>query len=159
MEAVLQASPLIRTVNTDWGPKVPTLHFTLNQDRLQAVGLTSDAMAEQLQFLLSDVPITSKREDIRSVQIMGRAAGNIRLDPARIAGFTLVVSSGQRIPFSQIGDVGLRMEDPILRRRDSIPTLTVRGDIAEHLQSPDVSKQMLDALQPIIDSLPAGYRI
>ncbi|WP_370425554.1 efflux RND transporter permease subunit (plasmid) [Pantoea vagans] len=159
VEAVLQASPLMRTVNTDWGPKVPTLHFTLNQDRLQAVGLTSNAVAEQLQFLLSGVPITSVREDIRSVQVMGRAAGNIRLDPARIVGFTLVGSSGQRIPLSQIGDVDVRMEDPILRRRDRTPTLTVRGDIAEHLQPPDVSKQMLNALQPIIDSLPAGYRI
>jgi multidrug efflux pump subunit AcrB len=159
VEAVLQASPLMRTVNTDWGPRVPTLHFTLNQDRLQAVGLTSNAVAEQLQFLLSGVPITSVREDIRSVQVMGRAAGNIRLDPARIAGFTLVGSSGQRIPLSQIGDVDVRMEDPILRRRDRTPTLTVRGDIAEHLQPPDVSKQMLNALQPIIDSLPAGYRI
>lgn len=159
VEAVLQASPLMRTVNTDWGPKVPTLHFTLNQDRLQAVGLTSNAVAEQLEFLLSGVPITSVREDIRSVQVMGRAAGNIRLDPARIAGFTLVGSSGQRIPLSQIGDVDVRMEDPILRRRDRTPTLTVRGDIAEHLQPPDVSKQMLNALQPIIDSLPAGYRI
>jgi len=51
------------------------------------------------------------------------------------------------------------MEDPILRRRDRTPTLTVRCDISEHLQPPDVSKQMLNALQPIIDSLPAGYRI
>lgn len=88
------------------------------------MGLTSNAVAEQLQFLLSGVPITSVREDIRSVQVMGRAAGNIRLEPARIAGFTLVGSSGQRIPLSQIGDVAARMEDPILRRRDRTPTLT-----------------------------------
>jgi len=159
VEAVMQASPMMRTVNTDWGPRVPTLHFTLNQDRLQAVGLTSNAVAQQLQFLLSGVPITSVREDIRSVQVMGRAAGDIRLDPAKIAGFTLVGSSGQRIPLSQIGEVSVRMEDPILRRRDRTPTITVRGDIAEHLQPPDVSTAMLKQLQPVIDNLPAGYRI
>lgn len=159
VEAVMQASPMMRTVNTDWGPRVPTLHFTLNQDRLQAVGLTSNAVAQQLQFLLSGVPITSVREDIRSVQVMGRAAGDIRLDPAKIAGFTLVGSAGQRVPLSQIGEVGVRMEDPILRRRDRTPTITVRGDIAEHLQPPDVSSAMLKELQPVIDKLPAGYRI
>lgn len=159
VEAVMQASPMMRTVNTDWGPRVPTLHFTLNQDRLQAVGLTSNAVAQQLQFLLSGVPITSVREDIRSVQVMGRAAGDIRLDPAKIAGFTLVGSAGQRVPLSQIGEVGVRMEDPILRRRDRTPTITVRGDIAEHLQPPDVSTAMLKELQPVIDKLPAGYRI
>ncbi|NMP27919.1 efflux RND transporter permease subunit [Rahnella sp. SAP-1] len=156
---VMQASPMMRTVNTDWGPRVPTLHFTLDQDRLLAVGLTSNAVAQQLQFLLSGVPITSVREDIRSVQVMGRAAGDIRLDPAKIAGFTLVGAAGQRIPLSQIGDVEVRMEDPVLRRRDRTPTITVRGDIAENLQPPDVSTAMIKALQPIIDTLPGGYRI
>ncbi|MBI0549365.1 efflux RND transporter permease subunit [Pectobacterium parmentieri] len=159
VEKVMLGSPMMRTVNTDWGPQVPALHFSLNQDRLQAVGLTSNAVAQQLQFLLSGVPITSVREDIRSVQVMARAAGNIRLDPEKIAGFTLVGSAGQRIPLSQIGDVVVQMEDPILRRRDRTPTITVRGDIAENLQPPDVSTAILKQLQPVIDTLPAGYRI
>ncbi|MCU6663401.1 efflux RND transporter permease subunit [Silvania hatchlandensis] len=159
VEKVMQASPMMRTVNTDWGPRVPALHFTLNQERLQAVGLTSNAVAQQLQFLLSGVPITAVREDIRSVQVMGRAAGDIRLDPAKIAGFTLGGASGQRIPLSQIGEVGVQMEDPVLRRRDRTPTITVRGDIAENLQPPDVSTAVMKELQPVIDTLPAGYRI
>lgn len=159
VETLMQSSPMMRTVNTDWGQRVPTLHFSLDQNRLQAVGLTSNSVAQQLQFLISGIPITSVREDIRAVQVVGRAAGNIRLDPAKIAGFTLVGSAGQRIPLSQVGEVDVRMEDPILRRRDRIPTMTVRGDIAEGLQPPDVSAVMLKALQPVIDQLPAGYRI
>ncbi|GFM75447.1 multidrug transporter [Pseudomonas cichorii] len=159
IQKVLQASPMMRTVNTDWGPLVPVLHFSLDQDRLQAVGLTSNAVAQQLQFLLTGVPVTAVREDIRSVQVVGRAAGDIRLDPAKIAGFTLVGSAGQRIPLSQVGDVDVRMEDPILRRRDRTPTITVRGDIAEGLQPPDVSSVVLKQLQPVIDALPDGYRI
>ncbi|MBN3216283.1 efflux RND transporter permease subunit [Pectobacterium polaris] len=159
VKAVMQASPMMRTVNTDWGPRVPTLHFTLDQDRLQSVGLTSSTVAQQLQFLLSGVPITSVREDIRSVQVVGRAAGDIRRDPAKIEGFTLVGAAGQRIPLSQIGEVEVRMEDPVLRRRDRTPTITVRGDIAETLQPPDVSAAIVKSLQPIIDTLPAGYRI
>ena len=159
VKGVLQASPMMRTVNTDWGSRVPTLHFTLDQNRLQATGLTSNAVAQQLQFLLSGVPITSVREDIRSVQVTGRAAGDIRLDPAKIEGFTLVGNAGQRVPLSQIGEIEIRMEDPLLRRRDRTPTITVRGDIAENLQPPDVSTAIMKQLQPIVDSLPPGYRI
>lgn len=44
VKAVLQASPMMRTVNTDWGSRVPVLHFTLDQNRLQATGLTSSAV-------------------------------------------------------------------------------------------------------------------
>jgi multidrug efflux pump subunit AcrB len=156
---VMQASPLMRTTNSDWGERVPTLRFALDQDRLQSIGLTSSDAAQQMQFLLSGVPITEVREDIRSVQITARSAGNARLDPGRIADFTLVGAAGQRIPLSQIGAVEIRMEDPILRRRDRTPTITVRGDIAEGLQPPDVSTAVWKELQPIIAKLPAGYRI
>ncbi|WP_213705895.1 efflux RND transporter permease subunit [Enterobacter asburiae] len=159
VKAVLQASPMMRTVNTDWGSRVPVLHFILDQNRLQATGLTSSAVAEQLQFLLSGVPVTSVREDIRSVEVIGRAAGDIRLDPAKIEGFTLVGNAGQRVPLSQIGKIEIGMEDLILRRRDRTPTITVRGDIANHLQPPDVSVAIMKQLNPIVDALPAGYRI
>src|SRR6185312_15461812 len=99
------------------------------------------------------------REDIRSVQVVARSAGETRLDPARIADFTLVGSAGQRVPLSQVGTVELRMEDPVIRRRDRVPTIIVRGDVAEGLQPPDVSAAVLAELRPVIDRLPAGYRI
>jgi multidrug efflux pump subunit AcrB len=156
---VMDASPMMRTVNADLDARVPSLHFTLKQDRLEAVGLTSNSVAQQLQFLLSGVPVTEVREDIRSVQVVGRAAENMRLDPEKISGFTLIGSAGQRVPLSQIGLVDIRMEEPTLRRRDRTPTITVRGDIAEDLQPPEVSTAIMKQLQPIIAKLPAGYRI
>jgi multidrug efflux pump subunit AcrB len=159
VRAVMQTSPLMRTVNTDWGERVPTLHFSLDQDRLQGIGLTSSDVAQQLQFLVSGVPITDVREDIRSVQVVARSSGNTRLDPSTVSDFTLVGRAGERIPLSQIGTVEVRMEEPILRRRDRTPTITVRGDIAESLQPPDVSTAVWKELQPIVASLPAGYRI
>jgi multidrug efflux pump subunit AcrB len=155
----MDASPMMRTVNTEWGMRAPTLHFTLQQDRLQAVGLASSAVAQQLQFLLTGVPVTAVREDIRTVQVVARSAGDTRLDPARIADFTLAGANGQRIPLSQVGEVEVRMEEPILRRRDRMPTITVRGDIADGLQPPDVSTAITRQLQPLVEKLPVGYRI
>jgi multidrug efflux pump subunit AcrB len=159
VEQVMATSPMMRTVNSDWGTRTPRLHFTLQQDRLQAVGLTSTAVAQQLQFLLTGVPITAVREDIRTVQVVARSAGDIRLDPARIGDFTLAGANGQRIPLSQVGEVEVRMEEPVIRRRDRMPTITLRGDIADDLQPPDVSTAITAQLQPIMDKLPSGYRI
>lgn len=159
VQQVMNASPMMRTVNTDWGTRVPALHFTLQQDRLQAVGLTSSSVAQQLQFLLTGIPITSVREDIRTVQVVARSAGDIRLDPAKIGDFTLTGANGQRIPLSQIGKIEVRMEEPVIRRRDRVPTITVRGDIAEGLQPPDVSTAITKQLQSVIKNLPKGYRI
>ncbi|KKC45757.1 efflux RND transporter permease subunit, partial [Acinetobacter sp. V2] len=159
VQQIMNASPMMRTVNTDWGTRVPALHFTLEQDRLQAVGLTSSSVAQQLQFLLTGIPITSVREDIRTVQVVARSAGDIRLDPAKIGDFTLTGANGQRIPLAQIGKIEVRMEEPVIRRRDRVPTMTVRGDIADGLQPPDVSTAITKQLQPIIKDLPKGYQI
>ncbi len=159
VQQVMDASPMLRTVNNDWATRTPTLHFSLQQDRLQAVGLSSSAVAQQLQFLLSGVPLTSVREDIRTVQVVARSAGSNHLDPAKLADFTLTGAEGQHIPLSQVGQVDVRAEEPIIRRRDRMPTMTVRGDIADGLQPPDVSAAITAQLQPIMDKLPAGYRI
>lgn len=126
---------------------------------MQAIGLSSSQVAQQLQFLLTGLPVTAVREDIRTVQVVARSAGDTRLDPAKIMDFTLTGVDGQRVPLSQIGTVDVRMEEPVMRRRDRTPTITVRGDIADGLQPPDVSTAITRQLQPIIDTLPSGYRI
>jgi multidrug efflux pump subunit AcrB len=159
VERVIHASPMMRTVNSDWGVRVPTMHLTLEQARLQSIGLSSAAVAQQLQFLLTGVPVTTVREDIRTVQLVARSSGATRLDPAKVSDFTLVAADGKRVPLSQVGEFDVRMEEPIMRRRDRVPTITVRGDIAEGLQPPDVSKAVSKELEPIVQRLPSGYHI
>lgn len=159
VKAVMVAGPQLRTVNTDWGERVPTVHFVLDQDRLRLLGLTSNEAAQQLQFLLNGITLTQVREDIRTVDVVARSSGTTRLDPSKVGDFTLMSRDGHAIPLSQIGHTDIRMEDPILRRRDRLTTVTVRGDIDESLQPPDVSNAIWKQLQPIVSSLPAGYHI
>ncbi|TCP96139.1 MULTISPECIES: efflux RND transporter permease subunit [unclassified Sphingomonas] len=159
VQGVMQRDPTMRTVNADWGDRAPALHFVLEQDRLRALSLTSSDVAEQLQFLLTGTTVSQAREDIRTVDVVARSSGSDRLDPARIGDYMLTGANGQRVPVGQIGKLEVRMEDPILQRRDRLTTITVRGDIADGLQPPDVSTAMLEKLQPIIRTLPSGYQI
>jgi multidrug efflux pump subunit AcrB len=159
VRGVMLANPSMRQVNNDWGERVPTVHFVLDQDRLRAIGLSSHDVSEQLQFLLTGAPVTQVREDIRSVEVVARSAGPDRLDPAKLHSFTLAGAQGQRVPIDQIGKAEIRMENSIQRRRDRYVTMTVRGDIAEGLQPPDVSGALVKQLEPIVKSLPAGYKI
>lgn len=156
---VMRQNPDMRQVNTDWSEKQPTVHFVLDQDRLQVLGLSSVEASRQLQFLLIGTSVTQVREDIRTVEVMARTLDEDRLDPARIENMTLTSATGQLIPIRQIGHVEIRAEDPVLKRRNRIPTITVRGDINEATQPPQVSMNVYKALQPIIDALPPGYRI
>ncbi|WCM25847.1 efflux RND transporter permease subunit [Sphingomonas sp. QA11] len=159
LQTIMQANKGMRQVNTDWGERVPTVHFVLDQDRLRSIGLSSQDAAAQIQFLLSGAPVTKIREDIRQVDVIARSAGPDRLDPAKLQAFTLQGANGQRVPLDQIGRLEIRNENPIMHRRDRLTTITVQGDIDESLQPPDVAAQIIGDMQPLVKSLPDGYRI
>ncbi len=157
--AIMRTVPDVRQANRDWGNRTPVLRFVPDQDRLNLIGLSPAEAAQQLQLLLSGIPVTQVREDIRNVAVVARTAGGERLDPTRLADFSLISRDGRAIPLDQIGRAEISLEEPVLKRRDRIPVITIRADINEATQPPEVSKQVLAALQPLIAALPAGYRI
>jgi multidrug efflux pump subunit AcrB len=159
VQEVMRANPHTRQVNQDWGERSSTIHFVLDQDRLRSMGLTSNDAAEQLQFLLTGAPITQVREDIRVAALVARTSGPERLDPEKLGDLTVTSHDGRLIPLTQIGRIEIRPEDPILRRRDRTPTITVQCDIDESLQPPQVSTEVEKSLAPLIAKLPRGYRI
>ncbi|WP_029918613.1 efflux RND transporter permease subunit, partial [Nevskia soli] len=159
VQETMRSNPHMRQVNQDWGDRAPAVHFALDQNRLRLIGLSSNDVAEQLQFLLTGAPVTQVREDIRTVDVVARSAGPERLDPAKLGQLTLTSKDGRLIPVSQLGHIEVEPEDPILRRRDRTPTIVVRGDIDESLQPPQVSLEVQKALEPLIARLPDGYRI
>ncbi|HEV8292062.1 MAG TPA: efflux RND transporter permease subunit, partial [Tepidisphaeraceae bacterium] len=159
VEEIMRNDPNLRTVNVDWGERVPQLRFVLDQERLQLIGLSPAEAAQQLQFLLNGQTITQVREDIRAVNVVVRSAGLERLDPAKLENFTVMTRDGKPIPLSQIGRIEIQSEDPLIKRRDRVPTITVRGDNVETTQPPDVSAAIWAKLAPLRRSLPENYRI
>ena len=157
--AIMRSVPDVRQPNRDWGNRTPVLRFIPDQDRLNLIGLSPAEAAQQMQLLLSGVPITQVRENIRNVPVIARSAGENRLDPSRLSDFSLMSRSGRPVPLDQIGHSEIRFEEPIMKRRDRTPVITIRSDINEATQPPEVSQQVFKALQPLIASLPAGYRI
>ena len=156
---LMRGVPDVLQANRDWGNRTPVVRFIPDQDRLNLIGLSPAEVGRQLQFLLTGIAVTQVREDIRNVPVVARSAGGERLDPTRLADFSLMSRDGRQIPLDQVGHSEIRLEEPILKRRDRTPTITVRSDINEATQPPEVSKQVIKALQPLIASLPAGYRI
>src|SRR5207249_7211881 len=60
---------------------------------------------------------------------------------------------------SKVAQPNYEYEGPILWRRNRDIVLTVRGDIVDNVQAPDVTNEILPKLQSIKDALPYGYRI
>ncbi|NTF34456.1 efflux RND transporter permease subunit [Rhizobium skierniewicense] len=157
--SIMRNVPDVRQTNRDWGNRTPVIRFIPDQERLNLIGLSPAEAAQQLQLLLTGVPVTQVRENIRNVPVVARSGGGIRLDPSKLGDFSLISRDGTAIPLDQIGHSEVRFEEPIMKRRDRTPVITVRSDIDEATQPPEVSQLVMRALQPLIASLPVGYRI
>src|SRR5262249_56377315 len=77
----------------------------------------------------------------------------------RLPTLTIATRNGVAVPLSQFARLNYEYEEPILWRRNRDTVLTVRGDIVDNVQAPDVTNEVLPKLKPIKDALPYGYRI
>ncbi|MGX9389863.1 efflux RND transporter permease subunit [Nitrobacteraceae bacterium UC4446_H13] len=143
----------------DWNEQTPVLKLVVNQDRARALGLTPQDVSQALAMLISGVPVTTIRDGIEKVEVVARAVPAERLDLARVGELTITSRGGVAVPLSQIAKVEYAHEEPILWRRNRDMAITVRGDIVDGVQAPDVSNAIWAKLKPIRDSLEPGYRM
>ncbi len=159
VRAVMVANPDTVEPQFDWNEQAKTLNVRLNQNRIRALGLNTADVSNTLQTLLSGVKVSEYREGTELIDIMVRAPEDERADPSRLADLTILLPSGAAVPLSQVADVSYGYEEPILWRRNRDMVLTVRADVVAGVQAPTVTAALLPALQPVIDALPASYRI
>jgi multidrug efflux pump len=112
-----------------------------------------------LQTLLSGYTVTQYREGIEHIDVIARAVPQERLELDRLPSLTITTSNGIAVPLFQVARLNYEYEEPILWRRNRDTVLTVRGDIVDKVQAPDVTNEVLPKLAPIKASLPYGYRI
>jgi multidrug efflux pump len=156
---VMRANPNTLEVQMDWGEPSKILHYEVDQDKARALGVSSQDISRQLDTFLSGLSITHYREGNRLIEILGRAEPDERKNPALVSEVNVNVPGGRSVPLSQLVYTRYGFEEGIIWRRDRFPTFTVRSDIRDSAQAPDVTAQIDPLLDPIRARLPEGYRI
>ena len=156
---VMRADDKVIDPHLDWNEQAPYLKLVVDQDRVRAMGLTPQDIAQSLSMLISGVPITTVRDGIEKVAVVARAVPSERLDLAHIGDLSLYSRNGVAVPLSQIAHVEYSHEEPILWRINRDMAITVRADVVDGVQPPDVTNAIWPKLQSIRDSLEPAYRI
>ena len=159
VRAVMAENRKIIDPHLNWGEQVKSIRLEVDQDRARALGLTPQDVSQMLQTLLIGYTVTQYREGIEHIDVIARAIPAERLELDRLPSLTIATRNGIAVPLSQIARLNYEYEEPILWRRNRDTVLTVRGDIVDNVQAPDVTNEVLPKLQPIKDLLPYGYRI
>ncbi len=156
---VVRQNPNVKDPQLDWNEQSPYLKLVVDQDRARALGLTPQDVSQALGMLISGVPVTTVREGIEKVDVVARAVPSERLDLGHVGDLTVTSRNGVAVPLSQIARIEYSHEEPILWRRNRDMAITVRADVADGVQAPDVTNQIWPKLQDIRASLPPAYRI
>jgi multidrug efflux pump len=155
----VRKSPLVRDTQLDWNEQVRSVQVHVDQDKARLLGLSSADVQGLVQTALDGSPVTQIRRGEEPVDVVVRATPEERKSIGQLGDLQVFTHSGLTVPLSQIARVEPGFEEPVLWRRNRHMALTVRSDVLDGVQGPYATAQIRPSLQPIVDSLPAGYRI
>ncbi len=156
---LVRANPSTVDVNVDWGNRVLALQVAVDQARARALGASSSAVSRSLAAAISGVPIGQYRESDRLIDVVLRAPEAERGSLQALGELPVLTASGKTVPLAQVATLSEAMEEPILWRKSRSLTLTVRADIVDGVQAPDVTMAIAPTLAAVRAELPPGYRI
>ncbi|MDR7151891.1 multidrug efflux pump subunit AcrB [Hydrogenophaga palleronii] len=156
---VVRRSPLVRDTQLDWNEQVRSVKVEVDQDKARQLGLTSADIQGLVQTTLDGAPVTQIRRGEELIDVVVRATPEERKGIGQIGDLQVFSRSGVTVPLSQLARIAPSFEEPVLWRRNRDMALTVRSDLVDDVQGPYATAQIRPSLKPIMDSLPAGYRI
>ena len=156
---VIRADPTTIDAHADWGDRAPAVRIEVDQDKARIIGLSSAQVARSIGGAVSGATIGTYRERDKLIEVVLRAPDAERLSLGSIGNLQIQTSLGKSVPLSQIATIREVMEEPIIWRRSRELALTVRADLIEGVQAPDIAMAIDPRLAAIRDSLPPGYRV
>jgi len=157
--AVMRNNPNVRDVHFDWNEMAKSVRVKVDQDRARQLGVSSQDIAQALQAHQVGATLTQYREGDQLIDVVWRAgdADRGRLD--RLADLP-VPAGGKWVPLAQVARIEPMLEEAVIWRRDRLPTIQVRADLANGgITGPTASAQIDPLLNDIRGQLPPGYHV
>ncbi len=156
--SIMLAEPGATDVLDDWRQRVPLIRPIVAEIQARNAGVTRAEIARALQTAFEGARIGTYRERDKLLPIVARSPGHERDDVANLHDVRIWSPvAGQTIPISQVmRGFESRSENSVVRRRDRLPTLTVKCD-----PKSGPANVLFELLRPKIEAieLPPGYSL
>ncbi|MDA9518987.1 ACR family transporter [Bradyrhizobium sp. CCBAU 11434] len=156
---ILASDPRTKSINFDWMEPARELRIRVDQDEARRLGLSSQAISTVLNTVISGAIVTQVRDDVYLVDVVARAVDEQRISLSNLRTLQVPLPGGRTVSLSQFATFEFQQQNPLIWRRDRVPTLTVRADI----NGGSLPNSVVDALSPAIErlrkTLPAFYEV
>ena len=156
---VIAANSQVVHVNYDWFEPARQVRIQIDQNEARLLGLSSQALASVLNTVISGSTITQVRDDIYLVDVVIRATDEERVSLDTLRSIQVPLANGRTVPLSQFASFTYDQEQPLIWRRDRVPTLTVQADVRPGVLPATVVDELAPSVQEMAKSLKPPYRI
>ncbi|MEE5071318.1 efflux RND transporter permease subunit [Pseudomonas alliivorans] len=155
LAALLDTHPNIGQVIYDWNEPGKVLKIDIAQDKVRQFGLSSEDVAQILNSLVSGTTITQVRDNTYLVDLVGRAESDERSSIQTLGSLQIPTPNGSTVPLLSFATLSYEQEQPLVWRRDRLPTITLKASVLGKLQPAALVKQ----LKPDVDAFTAGLPV
>ncbi|NHZ43986.1 efflux RND transporter permease subunit [Massilia aquatica] len=156
---IMRANPNAIGVNDNWNESVKVLRLDLDQEKLRALGVTSQTVMRAANTILSGTTIGQFREDNKLIDIVIRQPVEERATIAVLNDTNIPTASGKSVTMSQIARAHFVWEPGVVWREGREWAITAQADVVDGIQGPTVSDQIGLKLADLRAALPPGYTI
>lgn len=157
--ALLGGTPNARNINFDWNEPSKVVRVEVDQDRARALGVSSQALSQTINAVLSGTPVTQVRDDIYLIDIVARAVPEERAKLDTLRSLMIETPGGRAVPLDQMATLSYGLEPPLIWRRQRLPTITVQADTARGVEAATVVKSLGSDIAAFRSNLPPGYEL
>ncbi|CAI8773370.1 multidrug efflux pump [Pseudomonas sp. IT-P74] len=155
----LDKNPHVGEIIYDWNEPGKVLRIDIAQDKARQLGLSSEDVANLMNGIVSGQTVTQVDDDIYLINVVGRAVDSERGTPETLQNLQIVTPSGTSIPLLAFATVRYELEQPLVWRRDRLPTITIKAAIRDEIQPTDLVKILKPSIDAFAAKLPAGYKV
>ncbi len=155
----LDKNPHVGEIIYDWNEPGKVLRIDIAQDKARQLGLSSEDVANLMNGIVSGQSVTQVDDDIYLINVVGRAVDSERGTPETLQNLQIVTPSGTSIPLLAFATVRYELEQPLVWRRDRLPTITIKAAIRDEIQPTDLVKILKPSIDDFAAKLPAGYKV
>lgn len=159
MKTILSKSPNLAKIVFDWMEPSRVVRVDVLQDRARQLGVSSKDIATSLNGIVGGMTVTQVRDQIYLINVAVRADKAERSSIDALENLQLPNATGNSIPLSAIARFDYAEEQPVIWRRDRLPTITISAAIEGDRQALNVVKDLSPAVEKFAATLPQGYKL
>lgn len=157
--SIIGAHPLLSNMAYDWNEPSRVVKVDVLQDKARQLGVSSQDIATLLNDVVKGTAVTQVRDDIYLVDVVGRAEDIERGSIDTLRNLQLSGSNGKAVPLSAVAKFRYELEQPMIGRRDRMPTIIIKAAVVGPTQPATIVEQLKPEVEKFTASLPTDYKV